>query len=251
MGCGDVGCSEGPVELGTHLTLVAGEKEHHQGRGHRQQGDDGGLGRGADAAEHDESGEGDDEHRLEDGAQVRPQVPGDPLAGDGAPLDALDVGRDQGPVPVRRRLGVLVARTAPVRVDGRRSRIQKLAKSMYQMEEVTSSTISTPTIGSSTMMPTRIQRSQGLSIWPALAVHTMRALVMEIAAPPIAIAGANQATGMSDTGSATRRDTVLRYPAYGVASEWRNPQRMASTRKTFPSSSQIEFRGAEAQMRMI
>lgn len=104
------------------------------------------------------------------------------------------------------------AAAAPANVVGRHSRTQKLANNRNQIEFVTLSSVSAPTTGSNTTIAARAARNRGLSMWPALARQTMNAQPVTIAAPQIAITGANQATGSSATGSATRRELVCKYP---------------------------------------
>src|SRR6187399_1098275 len=86
------------------------------------------------------------------------------------------------------------AAAARARVAGRQRRTQKLANSRNQIELVTLSRDSTPTTGSSTTIAASAARKYGFSMWPALARQTRNAQPVTIAAPHIAITGANQET---------------------------------------------------------
>lgn len=71
-----------------------------------------------------------------------------------------------------------------------------------------------------------------------------------IAAPQIAITAANQATGSSATGSATRRELVCRYPFHVIVRASKTHRVNASASQLVPSSAHIESSGTLDHMRM-
>jgi hypothetical protein len=87
-------------------------------------------------------------------------------------------------------------------------------------------------------------------MWPALARQTRNAQPVTIAAPQIAITGANQATGSCPTGSATRRELVCRYPFHVVVRASKTRRVNASASQVPASSAHIESSGTLDHMRM-